>query len=73
MVVPFSSVLENITNPSHILINQGEGGLNVNSVAMCDVLTSVEKRYLEHGTYGEITPESFARIQRGIQIAIGIY
>ena len=73
LVVPFSSDTSDAANPSRVLIKQGEGGLNANSVAMCDVMTNIEKRYLEHGPYGKISPESFARIQRGIQIAIGIY
>ena len=73
LVVPFSSDTSNAANPSRVLIDRGEGGLNADSVAMCDVMTNIEKKYLERGPYGEITPESFARIQRGIQIAIGIY
>jgi mRNA interferase MazF len=73
LVVPFSSDTSDAANPSRVLISQGEGGLNVDSVAMCDVMTNIEKCYLERGAYGEITSESFARIQRAIQIAIGIY
>ena len=73
LVVPFSSNISDAANPSRGLINQGEGGLNTNSVAMCDVMTNIEKRYLESKSFGEITSESFARIQRAIQIAIGIY
>lgn len=40
---------------------------------MCDVLTNIEKRYLESKSCGEITSESFARTQRAIPIAIGIF
>ena len=73
LVVPFSSDISDAANPSRVLMRKGEGGLNLDSVAMCDVLTNIEKRYLERGPYGEITPELFTRIQRAIQIAIGIY
>ena len=73
LVVPFSSDISDAANPSRVLMRKGEGGLNLDSVAMCDVLTNIEKRYLERGPYGEITPSSFTRIQRAIQIAIGIY
>lgn len=73
LVVPFSSDTSDAANPSRILLARGEGGLKVESVAMCDVMTNIEKKYLERGPYGEITPESFARIQRAISIAIGIY
>ncbi|MBE9168134.1 type II toxin-antitoxin system PemK/MazF family toxin [Pleurocapsales cyanobacterium LEGE 06147] len=73
LVVPFSSDTSQAANPSRVSIGKGEGGLNADSVAMCDVLTNIEKRYLERGPYGEITAESFTRIQRAIQIAIGIF
>ena len=73
LVVPFSSDTSDAANPSRVLMRKGEGGLNLDSVAMCDVMTNVEKRYLESKSFGEITPESFTRIQRAIQIAIGIY
>ena len=73
LVVPFSSDTSDAANPSRVLMQKGEGGLNADSVAMCDVMTNVEKRYLEGKSFGEITPELFARIQRAIQIAIGIY
>lgn len=73
LVVPFSSDTSSAANPTRILINQREGGLNVDSVAMCDFVTTIEKRYLESDPYGEITPDSFIRIQQAIQIAIGIF
>ena len=73
LVVPFSNDTSDAANPSRVLMRKGEGGLNLDSVAMCDVMTNIEKRYLERGPYGQISPESFVRIQRAIQIAIGIY
>ena len=73
LVVPFSSDTSDAANPSRVLMRKGEGGLNADSVAMCDVMTNVEKKYLESKSFGEITSASFARIQKAIQIAIGIY
>lgn len=73
LVVPFSSDTQSVNNPTRILISAGEGGLELDSVALCEVITNVEKRYLERGPYGEISPESLEQIQRGIQIAIGIF
>jgi mRNA interferase MazF len=61
LVVPLSSDTSDAANPSRVLLDRSEGGLNVDSVAMCDVMTNVEKRYLERGPYGEINSESFAR------------
>ena len=73
LVVSFSSDTSDAANPSRVLIDQAEGGLNAKSVAMCDVMTNIKKRYLERRPHGEMTPSSFARIQRAIQIATGIY
>ena len=73
LVVPFSTDLSQAANPSRILIKQGEGGLNADSIAMCDVLTCIKKQYLEPKSYGKISSESFERILQAIQIAIGIF
>ncbi len=74
LVIPFSSDTQSaVNNPICVLIPAGEGGLELDSVAMCEVITNVEKRYLERGPYGEISPEYLERIQRGIQIAIGVF
>lgn len=74
LVVPFSSDTQSaVNNPSRVLIPAGEGGLELESVAMCEVITNIEKRYLERGPYGQISLEYLERIQRGIQVAIGIF
>lgn len=74
LVVPFSSDTQSAANnPTRILIPSGEGGLELDSIAMCDVITNIDKRYLERGPYGQISPESLERIQQGIQVAIGIF
>ncbi|MEM7759788.1 MAG: type II toxin-antitoxin system PemK/MazF family toxin [Cyanobacteria bacterium P01_A01_bin.40] len=73
LVVPFSSNISQVANPSRTLIKQGEGGLNADSVAMCDVLTCIKKEYLGIEPYGEISVESFQRILQAVQIAVGIY
>lgn len=74
LVVPFTSdALASSGNPCRVLIQAGEGGLEGNSVAMGDLITTVEKRYLERGPYGSVSAESLQKIQQGIQIAIGLY
>ena len=73
LIVPFTSDLTNGETPTRILIPEGEGGLKSDSLALCENISAVRKRYLDRGPYGSITPQSLARIQRAIQIAIGIY
>ena len=73
LIVPFTSDLISGETPTRILIPTGEGGLESASLALCDNISAVRKLYLERGPYGFIAPRSLARIQRAIQIAIGIY
>ncbi len=73
LVVPFTSDLTSGETPTRILIPAGEGGLEAASLALCDNISAVRKLYLDRGPYGAITPQSLARIQRAIQIAIGIF
>ncbi len=73
LIVPFTSDLTDGETPTRILIPAGEGGLESASLALCDNICAVRKFYLERGPYGAITPQSLAKIQRAIQIAIGIY
>lgn len=72
LVVPFSSdVATAAGNPCRILLPAGEGGLERASAALCDLITTIEKRYLERGPYGQIEPASLQQVQQGVQIAIG--
>lgn len=72
LIVPFTSETGGET-PTRILVPAGEGGLEASSLATCDNILVVRKTYLERRPYGEISPESLQRIQRGIQVAIGVF
>ncbi|WP_315897277.1 type II toxin-antitoxin system PemK/MazF family toxin [Thermosynechococcus sp. HN-54] len=73
LVVPFSTDLAaSAGNPCRIHFPAGEGGLDHPCVAMCDLVTTVQKKYLERGSYGRITQELLRQVQQGIQIAIGV-
>ncbi len=73
LVVPFTSDLSSGETPTRILLKAGEGGLLVDSLALCDNISVIGKLYLEQGPYGAISPESLKRIKQGIQIAIAIF
>lgn len=73
LVVPFTSNLTSGETPTRILIRALEGGLEVDSLALCDNISAIGKAYLDRGPYGDISPGSLSRIQQGIQIAIGLF
>jgi mRNA interferase MazF len=73
LVVPFTSDLSGGETPTRILIRAGEGGLEVDSLALCDNISAIAKTYLDRGPYGDISPISLSKIQQGIQIAIGLF
>jgi mRNA interferase MazF len=74
LVVPFSSDISSVSsNPCRPLVTKGEGGLEVDSVAMCDLITTIAKGYLEQNPYGTISQDSLSKIQTAIQIAVGLF
>ncbi len=73
LIVPFTSDLSGGETPTRIVIPAGVGGLESDSLAVCEQILAVQKTYLEQGPYGEISADFLARIQRGVQVSIGIY
>ena len=73
LIIPFTSDLSGGETPTRILIPAGVGGLQSDSLAVCEQILAVQKTYLEQGPYGAISADFLARIQRGVQVAIGIY
>jgi mRNA interferase MazF len=73
IVVPFTSNLAGGENPTRVLITAGEGGLQADSLAVCENVSALRQTFLEQGPYGQISAVSLARIQRAIQVSIGIY
>ncbi|MGK7955975.1 MAG: type II toxin-antitoxin system PemK/MazF family toxin, partial [Crocosphaera sp.] len=59
--------------PTRILVKAPEGGLNVDSLALCDNVSAIRKRSLSDSLYGFITPVTLQRIQQGIMISIGVF
>lgn len=74
LVVPFSSdIVSSTGNPCRIVIPAGTGGLEKDSVTMGDLITTVQKSYLERGPYGSIDSQLLQQVLQGVQIAMGIY
>lgn len=71
MVVPLSTTLREA--PTHVRIEQGEGGLGHASMAKCEQLTTLDKEFLLRGPFaGKVRDATMAEIERAIMRAIGI-
>ena len=71
MVVPLSTTLR--TAPTHVQIEQGEGGLDHPSMAKCEQLTTLDKQFLVRGPFaGKIRDVSMIHVEHAIMRAIGI-
>ena len=73
LIVPLTSDLSGGKTPTRILVPAGEGGLETDSLALCENISGIRKLNLERAPYGEITANSLEKIQRAIQIAIGVF
>lgn len=71
IVVPVTTRIREM--PAHVPLEAGEGGLDRPSMAKCEQITTVSKRYLVRGPLGApIGQETMRRIETAIQIAVGI-
>lgn len=70
IVVPITTNLR--PAPTHVLLQEGEGGLRHNSIAKCEQVTTLDKSLLVRGPFGgRISHEHLNDIERGIMRAIG--
>ncbi|MEG4218118.1 type II toxin-antitoxin system PemK/MazF family toxin [Microcoleus sp. Pol14C6] len=73
IVVPFTSNIAGVENPTRVLIPAGEGGLQADSLAVSENLSALRETFLEQDPYGQLSGDVLARIQRAVQVSIGIY
>ncbi len=71
IVVPISTTLR--ASPTHVELAEGEGGLDLTSMAKCEQITTLNKSFLIRGPFsGTISHIMMTEIERAIQIAVGI-
>ncbi len=71
IVVPLSTTLR--PAPTHVLLQEGEGGLSKASMAKCEQVTTIDKTLLIKGPFaGKIGDEKLKEIEKAIMIAIGV-
>ncbi|MBU4292624.1 MAG: type II toxin-antitoxin system PemK/MazF family toxin [Actinobacteria bacterium] len=71
IVVPLSTNLR--SSPTHVLLQEGEGGLSKALMAKCEQVTTVDKFLLIRGPFaGKISNEKVKEIEKAIMIAIGL-
>lgn len=71
IVVPLSTNLR--PSPTHVSLQQGEGGLSKASMAKCEQVTTIDKALLIRGPFaGKVSNERMEEIEKAIMIAVGI-
>jgi mRNA interferase MazF len=70
LVVPLSTHLRPL--PTHVLIPAGSGGQREDSMAKCEQITCLDKRFLVRGPFGRPVPEPLLiAVGRAIRRALG--
>ena len=71
IVVPLTTNLR--PSPTHVLLQEGEGGLLKASMAKCEQITTIDKSLLIRGPFaGKISNEEMKEIEKAIMVAIGV-
>jgi mRNA interferase MazF len=70
LVVPLSTRLRPL--PTHVLIPAGAGGQRHDSMAKCEQITTLDKRFLVRGPYGARVPAALLdQVVRAVRRATG--
>ena len=70
MVIPLSTNLRAL--PTHVLIPAGAGGQRHDSMAKCEQLTTLDKRFLVRGPFAGRVPDPLMHdVVRAIRRAVG--
>ena len=70
LVVPLSTQLRPL--PTHVLLPAGVGGQRRDSMAKCEQITTLDKRFLVRGPYGGRVPSALLdQVVRAVRRAIG--
>ena len=61
------------SSPTHVLLQEGEGGLSRASMSKCEQVTTIDKSLLIKGPFsGKISDKKMNEIEKAIMIAIGV-
>jgi len=71
IVAAITSHVDESRYPTEVLIARGEGGLQVNSVALLNQLRSIDKARLIRGL-GAVTSATLERIDRALVLRLGL-
>ena len=72
IVVPLTTTQR--AAPTHVHLDEGEGGLDKPSMAKCEQITTIDKSLLIKGPFaGTVSPARIREIEKAIQRAIGIF
>ncbi|MCI0486596.1 MAG: type II toxin-antitoxin system PemK/MazF family toxin [Blastocatellia bacterium] len=69
--IPFTTNLRRASLPSCIAVEEGEGGLASDSVALCHQLRVIDKTRLQH-KLGTVSNDTIARIEGSVLFTLGI-
>jgi mRNA interferase MazF len=71
IVVPLSTNLR--PSPTHVLLQEGEGGLLKASMVKCEQVTTIDKSLLIRGPFaGRVSNEKIEEIEKSMMIALGV-
>lgn len=71
IVAAITSQIEGERYPSEVVLHPPEGGLTKPSAVLLNQIRSVDRRRLV-GRLGRLKPESIARVDRALQISLGL-
>ena len=71
IVIPFTSNLRRAALPSCVQVAQGEGGLTLESVALCHQMRVLDETRLQ-SKLGEVSQQTMSEVEIGVLYTLGV-
>lgn len=71
IIAPFTTKIRSALLPSHVLIQEGEGGLSQDSVILCEQIRVVDKRRIIK-VLGHLDDSRMSEIAKALSVILGL-
>ena len=71
IIAPFTTKIRSVILPSHVFVPAGTGGLNQDSVLLCEQIRVIDKSRIIK-VLGKLNPENLPEILRALSTILGL-
>ena len=71
IIAPFTTKIRQVLLPSHVFVAAGEGGLDQDSILLCEQIRVIDKRRIVN-VLGQLSVESLQQVEDAVRVILGL-